>query len=535
MRAGSNAVMPRTFRNVLSAGILTAAVGAVLWYASTYSYLLFHSVTEVFSIVIAASVFMISWNSRGYPEARPFVILGIGFLFVAFIDLIHTLSYRGMGVLPDGRDYATKLWVAGRAVQVLATCAFALLLRLRRTVPSAMLFVFFAAITAVLLLAIFVWSVFPLCLVEGKGVTQFKIASEYVFCALLAAAIALVTGERHALSPRVRTLLVLSFAATILSEMVFTLYSSAYGTQNLIGHYLKIAACVFVYQALFSTEVRKRIAVIEALERANEALARTEEELRKANASKDKFFSIIAHDLRNPIGGLLTLSELLAKKFDVMEPQKVREFCRLIYDGTRQGSELLESLLQWARAQTGRMECEPRPLCLSALCREGVALIFAQAEQKEIRILCNVQDELKAFADENMVFTILRNLLSNAVKFTTRGGCIGISAGTVGECVELSVADTGVGMSPEDLEKLFRIDVHFTCKGTANEHGNGLGLIVCGEFAAQNRGSISVKSRPGEGTTFTLRLPTTSQPMSSGGGGAPPSQTPSRLGSNGLP
>jgi signal transduction histidine kinase len=535
MRAGSITAVPRSLMKVLYAGILAAAVGFALWYASTHSYLLFHSVTEVFSIVIAASVFMISWNSRSYPGARPFVILGIGFLFVAFIDLFHTLSYRGMGVLPDGQDYATKLWVAGRAVQVTATVAFALLLRLRRTVPSAALFAFFAAMTAVLLLSIFVWNVFPLCLVEGQGVTPFKIASEYVLCAFLAVAIALVTGEREALSPQVRTLLVLSFAATILSEMVFTLYSSAYGTQNLIGHYLKIAACVFAYQALFSTEVRKRIAVIEALEQANEALARTERELRKANASKDKFFSIIAHDLRNPIGGLLTLSELLAKKFDAMEPQKVREFCRLIYDGTRQGSELLESLLQWARAQTGRIECEPRPLSLAALCRESVALFFAQAQQKEIRILCDVQDEMIAFADENMVFTILRNLLSNAVKFTSRGGCIGISAGTVGECVELSVADTGVGMSPEDLEKLFRIDVHFTCKGTANEHGNGLGLIVCGEFAEKNRGSISVKSRPGEGTTFTLRLPRAAQPMSSGGGGAPPSQTPSWLGSNGLP
>jgi len=206
MRAVSIQAMPRAFRNVLYGGILAAAVGTALWYSSTYSYLLFHSITEVFSIVISASVFMISWNSRGYPGARPFVILGIGFLFVAFIDLIHTLSYKGMGVLPDGQDYATKLWVAGRAVQVLATLVFAILLRLRRTVRSVLVFGFFAAVTAALLLMIFTWQVFPLCLVEGRGVTPFKLASEYVFCAMLAAAIALVIRERGALSPRVRTL-----------------------------------------------------------------------------------------------------------------------------------------------------------------------------------------------------------------------------------------------------------------------------------------------------------------------------------------
>ena len=381
--------------NVLYAGILAAAVGAALWYASTYSYLLFHSVTEVFSIVISASVFMISWNSREYPGARPFVVLGIGFLFVAFVDLIHTLSYKGMGVLPDGHDYATKLWVAGRAVQVLATLAFAILLRLRRAVRSALVFGFFAAVTATLMMMIFAWQVFPICLVEGRGVTPFKIGSEYVLCALLAVGIALVIGERGALSPRVRTLLVLSFATTILSEMVFTLYSSAYGTQNLIGHYLKVAACIFAYQALFSTEVRKRIADIEALEKANEALARTEKELRKANASKDKFFSIIAHDLRNPIGGLLTLSELLAKKFDAMEPQKVHEFCRLIYDGTRQGAELLDSLLQWARAQTGqdRMRAPASLSCRALPGERGPHLCPGAAERNTDPLRCPGRDE----------------------------------------------------------------------------------------------------------------------------------------------
>lgn len=272
---------PREVR-IARAAVLAAAIGAALWISSWYDYLLFHSVSEIFSIVVAVSVFMLSWSSRNYAETRPFVLLGIGYLFVAFLDTAHTLTYKGMSVLPAGNDYATKLWVAARGLQALVTLAFVVLARMRRTAPSWAGFLVLGAVTAALVMSIFWWDVFPLCLVEGQGVTPFKKASEYVISAVLALSILLLAGNRKAIVQRERVLLMAAFAVNIASEMVFTLYSSAYGYQNLIGHMLKIVSFFLVYQALFATEVRRRITLIQELERSKARLEKSETELLRA-------------------------------------------------------------------------------------------------------------------------------------------------------------------------------------------------------------------------------------------------------------
>jgi signal transduction histidine kinase len=500
-----------TSRRMTPKHLLWAAIGAsvafALYMSSRYNYLLFHGIAEVFSIVISASVFMISWNSRGYPEARPFVILGIGFLFVAYLDLFHVLSYQGTNVFTPNNDYATKFWVAARGLQALTVLAFSVLLRLKRSAPPSLLFPVFAAATAALQLSILVWNVFPLCFDETTGLTPFKKASEYAISAVLAISIFLLRGDKSSMSGRARKLLTLSFALTILSELSFTLYTDVYGALNLVGHFLKIGAFLLAYQALISLEVRKRIATIEELERAKKALEKSERELLAANASKDKFFSIVAHDLRNPIGGLMTLSELLYKRFDRLAPARVKELVRLMYEGTMQGGELLETLLQWARAQTGRMEISPRALELADLCRDCASFVSSQSECKGIAIVQEVEGDARVFADENMMRTVVMNLLSNAVKFTPRGGKITVRSQTDGGWVRLFVEDTGVGMSREERENLFRIDVHFTRKGTEDEHGNGLGLILCKEFVQLNHGTIEARGRPGGGSSFCVRLP----------------------------
>jgi signal transduction histidine kinase len=512
MRTSLRATQIELVARAVPSSLAVLAVGTGLWLASLYSYLLFHSITEIFSIVITAGVFMISWNSRKHPEARPFVLLGIGYLFVAILDLFHTLSFEGMNVLHEVSDYPTKLWVAARAFQALATLCFAILMRLKKTAPPAAVFTVSAGVTALILLSIFMWNTFPLCFVEGQGVTPFKKASEFAISGILGVAMILVAGEREAVSRRVRNLLVAAFGLNIASELVFTLYTSAYGTENLIGHYMKIASFILTYQALIATEVRKRIAMIEELERAKAALERSETELRKAGLSKDKFFSILAHDLKNPIGGLLTLSELLARHFDQLEQRRIRELCQLIHEGTRQAMELLESILQWARAHTGRMEYCPRMVGLAALCRQVAEHLSIASQSKDVSVSVRIEESYIVYADENMLSTITRNLLSNAIKFTPRGGRVSLSAVDCADWVELSVSDTGMGMSREELEKLFLIDVHFSNKGTDQEHGNGLGLIICKELVELNHGTISVQSAPFKGSVFTVRLPRSSSP-----------------------
>ncbi len=501
------AIGPRDWLRFSRTAVLVAGLCAALWLTSTWSYLLFHSLAEIFSVAIASAVFMISWSSRGYPEAKPFVLLGIGYLFVSLLDVLHTLSYQGMGVLPTTQDQATKLWVAARALQAIVTIVFALQTYRRKSIPAAAAFVSVAALTALAILAIFAWHVFPLCFVEGVGVTSFKKAAEYGICVVLAGALLLVARTRQTVSEQEKWLLVAAFGLNITSELVFTLYVSAYGYQNMIGHLLKIGSFTLAYQALFATKIRSRLALIDDLQRSTARLRESENELIKANLSKDKFFSILAHDLRNPISGLLALSELLATRYDEIDPRRAKEMCGFLHEGARQSSELLECILQWARAQSGRLEVRPTRVALAELCSGIAALEGAAAAGKGVRLESRIRPGAAVWADENMTATIIRNLLSNAIKFTPRGGNVALCAEPEDGTERIRVRDTGVGMTKEDLAKLFRIDVHFSCPGTEAERGSGIGLILCKELVALNKGRIDVESERGQGSTFTLTLP----------------------------
>jgi signal transduction histidine kinase len=487
--------------------LLAAATCIALWLTSRWSYLLFHSFSEIFGVAVASAVFMISWSSRGYPEARPFVLLGIGYLFVSVLDVLHALSYEGMSVVPATQDHATKLWISARALQALVTLCFALLACMRRNIPYAVAFTAVGALAALAVLSIFVWQIFPLCFVEGQGVTAFKKACEYGICLILGGAIVLVAMSREAVSPQEKGLLIAAFALNIASELVFTLYVSAYGYQNMIGHLLKIGSFSLAYQALFATKVRSRLALIEELKRSTARLRESESDLIKANLSKDKFFSILAHDLRNPISGISSLSEIIVTRYDQLDARRVRELCVYLNEGARQSSDLLECILQWARAQSGKLEVRPSRVPLSELCDGIVALEHPAARGKEVHLESRVRPDAAVWADENMTATVLRNLLSNAIKFTPRGGEVVLCSEPRDGGERISVKDTGMGMTPDELAKLFRIDVHFSCPGTEAERGSGLGLILCKELVTLNKGRIDVHSERGQGSTFILTLP----------------------------
>jgi signal transduction histidine kinase len=487
--------------------VIFLAACAALWLTSASSYLLFHSIVEMTSVAIAAAVFMISWSSRGYPETQPFVLLGIGYLFVAILDLLHTLSYKGMIVIPPGQDYATKLWVAARGLQAVVTFAFVLLARSRRTSPSPLAFLLVGGAAAVAVLSIFVWNVFPLCFVEGEGVTLFKKLSEYAISAILVASIALLVRGKGSISSQERRLLAGAFSLNVASELVFTLYVSAYGYQNMIGHLLKLGSFALAYQALFSTKVRSRLSLIAELRSSTARLEKSDAELRSANLSKDKFFSILAHDLRNPISGILSLSELLAVRSDHLDRQRIREMSSFIHEGAEKSSELLECVLQWARAQSGKLEVKPSLIPLAELCEGIVSLQQPAARVKGVTLEAHVRPDAMAWADENMMATVLRNLLSNAIKFTSQGGTASVVSAPEGEWERLTVTDTGRGMSPEEQRQLFRIDTQFSCAGTNGEQGAGMGLILCGELVGLNGGTIEVRSEAGKGSSFTVSLP----------------------------
>ena len=227
----------------------------------------------------------------------------------------------------------------------------------------------------------------------------------------------------------------------------------------------------------------------------------------EARSAKDKFISIIAHDLKNPLSSIQGFSDLLLKDYKSYDPEEVLTFVKMIHGASRQAQNLLNNLLDWSRSQTGRIKFEPDQIDLCDVVKSVCKLYKLNLHEKNLHLHNRMDKGTKAYGDPNMVSTIIRNLVSNAIKFTRPKGRIIINAKSSRNETLILVSDNGIGIPEELAEKLFRIDEQVIRTGTANEEGTGLGLILCQEFARKNNGALTVSSKPGKGSTFTLRLP----------------------------
>lgn len=248
------------------------------------------------------------------------------------------------------------------------------------------------------------------------------------------------------------------------------------------------------------------------IEQINEEQAKLLQELKDLNATKDKFFSIISHDLKNPFTALMGFAEILSVEYDDFTDEERREMIYNIFLSAKREYSLLENLLLWSRAQRGTVKAEPENLSLSHVVSETLALLTNQANSKEIEFVQVYDDQIHIFADKPTITTVIRNLVSNAIKFTPEKGIIRILADLNEDTVTIHIEDTGIGIGPNDIVKLFRIDVHHTTEGTNKEKGTGLGLILCKEFVELNNGTISLTSKVGEGSRFTITLPRGEKP-----------------------
>lgn len=257
-------------------------------------------------------------------------------------------------------------------------------------------------------------------------------------------------------------------------------------------------------KSLLEAKVRERTLLVEA--QKSEIILKNNE-LKALNTSKDKFFSIIAHDLRNPFNAIIGYSELLLMELKKTSPEELQKSLETIRDSSRQAYELLENLLLWARAQTGVLAFRPEPVHMEILINEAVTLLKPQASQKAITLHTGAVSPVQIRGDANMIRTIVRNLLTNAIKFTPSGGEIHISLHLEEtECL-LEVTDNGTGISRERLPHIFNIGTAHKTKGTEGEPGSGLGLILCREFVERHGGKIGVESTEGKGSHFWVRWP----------------------------
>jgi PAS domain S-box-containing protein len=231
--------------------------------------------------------------------------------------------------------------------------------------------------------------------------------------------------------------------------------------------------------------------------------------LTELNQAKDKFFSIIAHDLKNPFNSIIGFSEQLIEMVNEKEYEQIEGFANIILQSSNRVMDLLLNLMEWAQSQSGRMEFRPEYFRIDTMLSEVILLLKGNAEQKSIEIVNTFPPNIQVYADKAMINAVLRNFISNALKFTESGGKITIDAVVNKYELFVSISDTGVGISKERLDKLFKINESNSTQGTHNEKGTGLGLILCKEFIEKNRGKIWVESSVGTGTNFHFSLPYT--------------------------
>ncbi len=242
------------------------------------------------------------------------------------------------------------------------------------------------------------------------------------------------------------------------------------------------------------------------VDRSNKLLKESKDNLKILNATRDKFFSIIAHDLRNPFNALHGLTRHLISNYEEFDSEEVKQSIEIIYKSANELLELLENLLHWSRSQRGKMEFRPKEINLSDLINKTFSLLSMNAQKKDINLVNEIRSDEKIVADYDMLTAIIRNLVSNAIKFSYSDSFIRISSKTFKEYFEISVMDNGVGISQENINKLFRVDMHHSTAGTDEEQGSGLGLILCQEFVEKHQGKIWVESELKKGSSFKFTI-----------------------------
>ncbi len=488
---------------VLGLVILGAALLAGAYLLSRQNYLLFHSSVEMLGVVVCFTIFSIGWNARHFTRNNTLIFLAIAYLLVAFLDFLHLLAYKGMGVFPGrGSDLATQLWIAARYAESLSLLGGALLLTRERPLHPGRWFGLYLLAAVTLYLLLVTWSCFPSCYIEGEGLTPFKVTSEYIVSGLLLVAGLLFFRHRDRLDRHVLRLLLASIAVTILSEMSFTLYTDIYGFFNFLGHALKLLSLLFLYLALIQGSLRTPYAMLfHRLATELEERKRYQQRLEAANRELDAFVYTVAHDLRSPLTPIIGFAEVLHEQCrDKLDAQE-QTLLQTVQEQARGLLSLLEDLL--ILSKVGHLERPAAPI----EAREVVDEVLAHHRSQKIDINCTVRigDLPSLRVPKTLVSQVFGNLLGNALRYACVDQApLEISGHRQGDVVQFMVRDHGPGIPPEERERIF--EVFFRGSGGKSRPGTGIGLATVSKIARLYDGRAWVEETPGGGATFRVEM-----------------------------
>lgn len=243
--------------NKIVSSVFMIIILIMLYMTSLYNYILFHSIAEVFSVCIALTIFLITWNSKHFIQNKLFIILGISYLFIGFLDLLYMLSYKGMNIFTDYDYYANQIWIATRFLESMTLLISFIFVKRHKNVNTFLVFFIYTLTTSIIVLSVFYWKTFPICFIEGVGLTPFKIFSEYIILSILLAALIFSFYNRKYFKEQIYRYIALSILLTMFSELTFTLYIDNYGLSNLMGHYFKLLSFYLIYKAIIVKAIKE--------------------------------------------------------------------------------------------------------------------------------------------------------------------------------------------------------------------------------------------------------------------------------------
>ena len=490
-----------------------------LYLTSQSNYLLFHTLAEMFSVVIACGIFMIAWNSRRFMGNSYFLFLGIAYVFIGGLDMFHVMSYKGMGIFSEAdTNLPTQLWIAARYLESLSLLAAAI--AIGRRLRARFVLLGYASVFSLLLVTLFYSDLFPDCFVDGTGLTPFKKISEYVISLILVGTVFALVRKRDEFDGSVFRLLIASIVITICSELAFTFYIHAYSFSNFVGHFFKIISFYLIYKAIIETglakpydllfrnlkqneeEIRKSEKLYRIISESLEEIVKEKVgELQQAEslAAMGRMVSTVAHEVRNPLQNIQMGVD--AMKREVQDDTAKMEILDEINYGVDTLNNIIRELLDYSRP--AKLHYSKMPI------EEIVDGALKRVPHGFENISCQIQLEQcdkEIIVDVVRITEVLVNLIANAVEALPAGGTLMIRSQFHSddgvESLHLSLTDTGCGMSEEDLERIY--EPFFTTK----TNGTGLGIPTCRKIIEAHGGKINVTSKIDHGTTVEIILPT---------------------------
>lgn len=461
-------------------------------------YLFFHTVVETACVVIGLIMFFFARSTYSFSRNRYLLFLGWAYFYVAILDFFHLITFSGMGVFPGlTMNVPTQFWIAGRTLEGISLFLFPMIIV--RPFPQRILNVVYGVLTGFGVLAIMRLKVFPVCYVDGVGLTTFKVGAEYGICILLGLGMYFLWKRKNLVPQSIFNVTMASMVCTIVAELIFTLYKTL-DLWNILGHIPKI---ISYYLILWGVIIQGLEAPYQLIFKE---LKEKNQQLELLNDKKNKFLGIAAHDLRNPLSIITMSTQILQRSTNIDEKQT--KFLQRIKTSSEYMLRLVEELLDLAKIEAGNMHLNLQIGDLANMIEHTVSLNQTLAGNKDIHLIYTYEQGIPPITfDPLKMEQVVNNLISNAIKYSHPGSNVHITLQQKSDQVMLKVEDHGQGIPAHELPMIFTPYAKISTQATAGEKSTGLGLSISLRIVEGHRGQIWVESELGQGTTFYVTLP----------------------------